>query len=99
MTVGQKKEFWGSRRRAVGGKTDEAEDDEEGSGEEGEEEDEEMEDVKEVDERHSRLLVRFRCASLQAERSIGVIGQAEVVKSTAANLTEATKCLFRDILR
>lgn len=48
------------------------------------------------DERHSRLLVRFRCANLQAERSIGVIGQAKVVKSTATNLTEATKSLFLD---
>ena len=43
------------------------------------------------DERHSRLLVRFRCGDLKGVRHIGILGQARMVSSTATNNTIATK--------
>ena len=43
------------------------------------------------DERHARLLIRFRCATVKAQRYIGVIGQPRIVKSNATNITETTK--------
>ena len=43
------------------------------------------------DERHTRLLIRFRCADLKGHRHIGVLAQPRVIKGTATNITEITK--------
>jgi hypothetical protein len=42
------------------------------------------------DERHSRLLMRFRCGNLEAQRHIGIFGQPRITKSTATNITLVT---------
>ena len=43
------------------------------------------------DERHSRLLVRFRCADSEGVRHVGVLGQSRIVHSTATQITMTTK--------
>ncbi|CAJ1336854.1 unnamed protein product, partial [Effrenium voratum] len=48
------------------------------------------------DERHSRLLVRFRCANSQARRFVGVLAQGKLVKNTATNVTNLTKQLLNE---
>ena len=48
------------------------------------------------DERHARLLVRFRCANLRGERGIGVMGQERIVQSTATKITETTLSIFKN---
>ena len=48
------------------------------------------------DERHARLLVRFRCADYRGVRGIGVLGQARVVQGTATNVAEATMAVFKE---
>ncbi|CAK0889058.1 unnamed protein product [Prorocentrum cordatum] len=47
------------------------------------------------DERHSRLLVRFRCADAMANHHIGVMGQPKVTKGTSTNISSATDELFK----
>ncbi|CAK8989859.1 Uncharacterized protein SCF082_LOCUS2000, partial [Durusdinium trenchii] len=49
------------------------------------------------DERHSRLLVRFQCATLGAKRFIGVVGQGKVHPGTATRITEVTVDLLRNL--
>ena len=49
------------------------------------------------DERHGRLLVRFRSADLKATRSIGIIGQARIVQGTATNITLQTQQLLKKL--
>ena len=43
------------------------------------------------DERHARLLIRFRCSDIALNRSIGVIGQPRITGSTATKITDVTK--------
>jgi hypothetical protein len=42
------------------------------------------------DERHSRLLMRFRCGNLDAQRHIGIFGQPRITKGTATNISLVT---------
>ncbi len=42
------------------------------------------------DERHSRLMLRFRCGALDGKRRIGMIGQPRIVKGTATNISQVT---------
>ena len=42
------------------------------------------------DERHSRLLMRFRCGNLESQRHIGIFGQPRITKGTATNITLVT---------
>ena len=42
------------------------------------------------DERHSRLLLRFRCGNLEAQRYIGILGQPRITKGTATNISLVT---------
>ena len=43
------------------------------------------------DERHARLLIRFRCSDIALNRSIGVIGQPRITGSTATKITDVTE--------
>ena len=47
------------------------------------------------DERHSRLLLRFRCSDLKGVRHIGILGQPRIVTSSATNITIGTEDMLR----